>query len=121
AAFARAKVDLFSHLARLGDLNELAVRTDDRHVSVTAGVYAPAHGTFVATVRRIRAGRRLLTIHGLGESHGELTFAHAVRPREDQSRIDGAILQQPLKNFLVALISDKFCERHKQEPPEALD
>src|SRR5262249_10844886 len=104
------KVDLFGHLARLGDLDELAVWTDDRHVSVTAGVDATAHGTFVATIQRITAGGRLLTIHGLGESQGELAFAHAVRPREDQSRIDAAIFQQPLEDFLVALIADEFCK-----------
>src|SRR5499427_3981629 len=110
AAFARAKVDLFGHLARLGDLNELAVRTDDRHVSVAAGVYTTAHGAFIATIRRISAGGSLLTIRGLGEGQRELAFAHAVRPREDQSRIDAAILQQALKNFLVALIADEFCK-----------
>src|SRR5262249_2089808 len=93
AAFAWAKVDLFGHLARLGDLNELAVRTDDCHVSVAARVYTTAHGAFIATVRRVSAGWRLLAIRGLGEGQRELAFANTVRPREDQSRIDSADLQ----------------------------
>src|SRR5262245_15546677 len=112
AAFARAEVDLLGHLASLPDFDELAVRTDGSHVAVTTGVYAATHRAFVATVQRIRA--RLLTIHGLGESQRELALAHAVKPRQDQSRIDSAILQQPLKNLLVALVADEFCEGHKR-------